>query len=81
MTSRWWMGTINNPEYINEDFFDLLVKGWGADYTIGQFEKVTTPHIQVCMWFKEKVRNSRLNKVIFGHYEIVRNPEKAVEYC
>lgn len=62
MTSRNWLGTLNNPDCVPHEFLEDLYTKLKAVYVCGQLEKGKegTPHIQYFMNFKNSVRISAL---------------------
>lgn len=77
---RWWFGTLNNPVETLQALAILL----HATYFVGQEELADsgTRHFQFCFWLKNAIRFSTLKKSVpTAHFEICRDPQKAIAYC
>lgn len=79
-----WLGTLNNPPPMPQDYIEAWVTKAGAVYATGQLEKGKegTPHIQFFVQFKQQKRLGHLKTHCpAAHFERVKANNGADEYC
>lgn len=82
-TSRWWIGTWNNPGVAWVSVMKTFYSTIGATYVIAQLEKgeqTGTPHIQFTCYFDQPKKLSHFAGIP-AHMEAVLSVKASVMYC